>query len=325
MTGIYGWTNGLGGVPYFRIFEPFRVAAAGGVNATHGPQLDDDILSTVDTVLVDKLWDPKASEGWQRLAKLGTHRLIIDVDDWVWGCDWKPMQDAWTPEAVDQLYANIRAAHVVTTPTVVLAEHLAKLNSNVWVVPNTVPAWILDRPTFPTTDPTLVYEGSPSHQRDWTHTSAGKHLGMFLRDHPDWGVNWYGSTSGLPAAFPGRIAEHGWLPNVDDHLATIGGTVMIGPLRNTPFNRAKSGLRAQVAQALGIIPVLPDMPGYRPFVADGVTGRLIAGGQTMRKVLADVAAEPEWRDLASKLGREAAAAWTTEAAIDAWLQAWNSR
>lgn len=343
-TGIYGWTTGRGGVPYFRIFEPLRALAELGGNARHGTTLDDDILSTVDTVLVDKLWDPNASEAWERLAGLQTHRLVIDVDDWVWDCDWRPMQQGWTPEAVAQLFRNVQLAHVVTTPSAVIAEYLTKINRNVWYVPNTVPAWVLDsKPRSggivfnddqdgpDIAAPAVVYEGSPSHQRDWTHTSAGKHLWHFLRDHPDWVVNWYGTDpSGLPEAFPGRVQLSPWHQDVNDHLRrlseeTCPGDVMIGPLRDTPFNRGKSGLRAIVASALGIVPVLPDMPGYRPFVEDGLTGRLIRPGQTLRRVLADVAAEPDWREAAAKAARTAAQQWTTEAAIGSWVEAWNSR
>jgi hypothetical protein len=337
-TGIFGWTTGRGGVPYFRIHEPLRVLAASGQRALHGPQLDDDVLSTVDTVLVDKLWDSEASVAWQRLAKLGSHRLVIDVDDWVWAPDWAPMKAGWTPEALNQLYTNIRAAHVVTTPSTVIAEHLTRYNPNVWWVPNTIPAWLLDNSIRSGgvdfdggPSPALVYEGSPSHQRDWTHSSAGKQMWHFLREHPDWNVYWYGTEpSGLPAAFPGRIQVSPWHQSVDDHLhrmreETVHGDVMIGPLRDTPFNRGKSGLRAVVASALGIVPVLPDMPGYRPFIEDGLTGRLIKSGQTLRRVLADVAAEPEWRLAAAAAARTTAQQWTTEAAIGSWVEAWNSR
>lgn len=334
--GVHGWSTGKGGVPYFRLSEPLRVIASRGVHISYGPQLDDEILSKVDTVVADKLWHPAASVGWQQLAKLGTHRLVIDCDDWVWGPDWKPMQEAWHPEALGQLFRNVQVAHVVTTTTPQIAEYLAKLNRNVWIVPNTVPERILaDDNRFDDAvsaeAPSIVYEGSPSHTRDWSNSSAGKHLYWFLREHPDWMVNWFGSIpEGLPEAFPGRIALHGWRSEVDDHFAalaaaTVPGDVMIGPLRDTPFNRAKSGLRAQVASALGIIPVLPDMPNYRPFVQDGVTGRLIRSGQTMRRVLAEVAKEPSWRTAAAAAARTAAKAWTTENAIGAWIEAWNSR
>lgn len=337
-TGVYGWTTGRGGVPYFRIFEPLRVLSGMGFVAHHGPQLDDDVLSTVDTVLVDKLWDREASVAWERLARLGTHRLVIDVDDWVWGPDWKPMMEGWNPDALAQLFRNVAAAHVVTTTTPQIAEYLTRYNPNVWIVPNTIPEWLLtakprsfglNHDLQPA--PAIVYEGSPSHQRDWTHSSAGKHLWWFLTEHPDWEVQWFGTDpAGLPGAFPGRVAVHPWRQEVDDHLWSLAentalGDVMIGPLRDTPFNRAKSGLRAVVASALGLVPVLPDMPGYRPFVEDGLTGRLIRTGQTLRRVLADVAAEPEWRSAAAAAAQTAAKQWTTEAAIGAWTEAWNSR
>lgn len=321
--GVYAWSPGTGGVHHHRIAEPLRVLAELGYVAHSGVELHDEILAGVDTVLAHTLHTPDATEAWQRLAELGTHRLVLDVDDAMWRPDWTPFKANYTPEVLDRLYANIRAAHVVTCPTGPLAEYLVKFNSNVWVVPNTVPAWLLDHTMPPREAPTVGYQGSPSHARDWTPTQV-KQLARFLVEHPEWRLHLWGSR---PGGF-GDWSQVGWTPwqgNVADYYGSLSMDVMVGPLAPTYFNRCKSGLRAIEAAALGIVAVLPDLTPYRGWVEDGVTGVLVHPWQTLRGVLREVAAQPDWRAKMAANARERAASWTTEASIGRWIEAWNSR
>jgi hypothetical protein len=322
-VGVYGWSPGSGGVHHHRIAEPIRVLAESGCVATTGVQLDDAVLSTVDTVLVHTLHDERNSYAWELLAKSDTHRLVLDVDDWMWSPDWKPFKDHYTPEVLGRLYRNVELAHVVTTPSEVIAEYLARYSDNVHVVPNTVPAWLTtwtmpDRPA-----PTVGYQGSSSHVRDWP-TSQQRQLGRFLAAHPQWHVHLYGQFDAVDGP-PDRTRITPWQGSVDAYYRSISMDIGIGPLANTAFNRAKSSLRAVEYAALGIVAVLPNLPPYRGWVTDGVTGRLVHGHQTLSGVLADVAADPEHLADMSARARERALQWTTEAAIWKWVQAWASR
>jgi glycosyltransferase involved in cell wall biosynthesis len=150
---------------------------------------------------------------------------------------------------------------------------------------------------------------------------------MFLRDNPKWGVGFIGAELGDFARFPSWRED--WMGNDDrpKYYATVArGTVGVGPLRNTPFNRAKSGLRAQEFMACGVVPVLPDMRIYRDYVDHGINGILVGRRPgELRHALRELAASPEY--LGGMAGRawSDSAKWTTEAAIMTWVEAWNSR
>jgi len=320
--GVYGWSPGGGGVHQHRIAEPLRVLRTLGVSAQSGVQLDDVILSQVDTVLVHTLHDERNSYGWELLAKSDSHRMVIDVDDWWWRPDWKPFRRAYTPDALARLYRNVELAHVVTTTTAVLADYLSRYNSNVHVVPNTVPAWLLQHPSPHRPRPVVGYQGSAHHMTDW-NVDYQNQVGKFLSRHPDWIARFYGNfTIDAP---DGRVEVVPWQSNHDQYWRSVSMDIGLGPLRNTPFNRAKSSLRAVEYAALGIVAVLPDLPPYRGWVDDGVTGRLVRPGQPLSRILAGLAAEPHQLATMAANARQRAAQWTTEACIGKWVEAWNSR
>lgn len=321
-TGVHGLTAGVSGVHRHRITEPIRVLAELGENATWGPELSEETLAGCDTVLAHELHEEHELPGWLELARRGTHRMILDVDDVVWRPDWAPMREAWTDDALGRLWQAVRVAHVVTTPSTVIAEHLTRYNRNVWVVPNTVPAYVLELERTVGT-PTLVQQTSSTHQRDWT-SSVQRHLARWLNTFPDWHLRLYGEIGANVEDWGGRVTRAPWQSDPGAYYASLAcGTVGIGPLRDTSFNRGKSALRAIEYAALGIIAVLPDLPPYRGWVDDGVTGLLVHPHQTLYGALCAVAnAEPDVRDKMSKAARERAAAWTTEASITNWVEAW---
>ncbi len=323
-VGVYGWSPQSGGVHHYRIAEPLRVLADQGTNAQTGTVLDDAILSETDHILVHQIHDESSTEAWHRLAKLQSHKLIMDVDDAMWRPDWTPFKDHYTRPNLDRLYANVAAAHVVTTPSPLIAEHLTRYNRNVWILPNTVPAWLLTH-RMPARDmPMIGYQGSPSHARDWTTSQLGN-LIRFLNDHPAWGLQLYGSAPGDLASAGDRVRHTPWIPDVESYYRQLSFDIGVGPLRPTLFNRHKSSIRAVEYAALGIVAVLPDLDPYRGWIDDGVTGRLISSGQTLRRVLTEVAGDLNARITMAANARTRAAGWTTEANIDKWVTAWANQ
>lgn len=322
-VGVYGWSTGTGGVHYHRIAEPLRVLAGYGAVVDSGPELGDEQLARCDTILTDKLHDERATAAWHELAERDSHRLVLDVDDVMWAPDHQPFQRHYTPDVLARLWSNVERAHVVTTPTAPIAEYLSRYNRNVHVVPNTVPAWLTGW-TMPVRDrPTIGYQGSPSHLRDWT-APIQRGFVKFLLEHPEWGIHFYGLQPGEWATVTHALHTP-WQPPGDTYYASLSFDVGVGPLRDTPFNRGKSALRAVEYAALGIVAVLPDLAPYRGWVDDGVTGRLIRSGQTLRSVLTEVAADTPARIAMARTARERAMFWTTEAQIHRWADAWASQ
>lgn len=328
-VGVYGWSPGRGGVHHHRIAEPLRVLADLGGNAYHGPMLTDDILSNVDTVLVHTLHGEKESEAWEDLAALGTHRMVYDVDDWMWGPDWLPFRQHYTPDVLARLFRNVALAHVVTTPSEPIAEYLSRHNPNVHVVHNTVPSWLLDHQRPELAAPTIGWQCSDSHKPDFTHDVING-LGAFMGRHQNWHIHAYGPWGIQPG--PGiaadRIHQTQWIPTVADYYRALNLTIGLGPARNTAFNRGKSALRAIEYAALGIVAVLPDLPIYRGWVENGHTGRLIRRSnkpaRTLAGILGELAADPAGLARMSTTARGRAAGWTTEANIGRWVDAWQT-
>lgn len=328
-TGIFGWSPQDGGVHYFRIAEPLRVLAEHGSHTVTGTDLTDATLAEVDHVLVHMIHDERNSEALETLARLDTHKIIYDCDDAMWEPDWHVFKDHYGPAELARFYRNVSLAHVVTTPSPVIAEHLCQYNRNVWVLPNTIPAWLTEHTMPARHAPTIGYQGSPSHARDFT-SPIERGLSRFLLDEPDWRLHLYGGIQvGGAGILADRIDTFPWVGKtgwpIDDYWRALSFDVGIGPLRDTYFNRCKSSLRAVEYAALGIVACLPDLPPYRGWVEDGVTGRLIPPGRTLRGVLTEIARDTAGRITMAANARARAAAWTTEANIDKWVTAWASQ
>jgi glycosyltransferase involved in cell wall biosynthesis len=340
--GIYGWSPGSGGVHYHRIAEPLRVAAAGteqfeATNAHHGIVLDDEVLERHDTILVHMLHDERNSDGWQRLAAMGTHRMIFDMDDAMWARDAAPwFREYYTDDVMARVWLNVARAHVVTTPSPFIADKVAEYNPNVWIVPNSVPEDTLKirfaRPFF-----TVGYQGSPHHfhdeHGDFTQELAHAVLGA-VNHSRNWRMHFYGLDSlgaQLPAqtvayaGWPGqRTTWSSWKRPGFDYYRQLQMDIGLAPVRDSQFNRGKSGLRAIEYAALGIVGVFTDHELYKQWVIDGQTGILLAQGADWGAVLTDLMDEPDELRAMSYAARARARAFTTEAQIGHWVQAWNS-
>lgn len=317
--GIYGWSPGNGGVHHYRIAEPLRVAAQRGVRTAIGRQLDNEIAEQYDTILVHMLHHAHAVPAWRELARLGDHRLVLDVDDAMWAPDWQPFIDAYSPDVLERLYRSVELAHVVTTPSEVIATHLRPINPNVHVVPNTVPEYVVHQ-SMRTRAPAVGWQGSASHAPDITAGFA-RQLGRFL-DRYEWTLRVWGDCQVFTAGH--RVERIPWQDSLRAYYRSLTMDIGVGPLTPSMFTASKSGLRAIEYAAIGVPAVLSLSPAYEAWVEHGVTGFLVAREEDWYAYLAYLAAEP---DLRIKMGREArdrAAGWTTEANINRWMEAWNS-
>lgn len=324
-VGVLGWSPQSNGVHHHRIGEPLRVLADHGITAIHSQILSSDLLAQVDTVVAQMLHTEDASQAWQQLANRDNHRLVLDVDDAMWAPDWRPLKDHYTPEVLGRLYRNVQLAHVVTTPSPAIAEYLSAINPNVWIVPNTLPAWVLEHKQPDRDYRAIGWQGSTSHVNDWRQSDL-KHLWKFLRDYPDWHLHLYGGIEpGVFAMFGDRVHFTRWIASVPDYYRAVSFDIGIGPLRDTYFNRCKSDLRAREYAALGVVAALPSKPNiYRNTVVNRVTGRLIESHETLGGVLRDLAENADLDRMASA-ARDHAETFTTEANIENWTNAWHSQ
>jgi len=334
-TGIYGWSPGSGGVHHYRVAEPLRVAGDCGVHVGSGNRLDDEICATHDTIIGHMIWDERPSQAWEILAAKGSHRLVFDIDDVMWSPDWDPFVKHYTTEVLYRVWRNIRLAHVVTTPSPVIAEYVSTFNPNVWVVPNTVPLYLteLSMPPRPPSvtrslmraeQPRFVvgYQGSPSHEHDWP-AWLERDLLRFLTARPRWDLHFWGPDE-IPGWPPQRVGHTPWKSSVRDYYMSLSMDIGIGHLKPSVFNAGKSSLRAVEFAALGIPAVLSAGPAYDGWVDHGSTGLLIDPGDSWYDALHALAGDDIMRARMAQNAREKALDWTTEACIGRWVEAWNS-
>jgi glycosyltransferase involved in cell wall biosynthesis len=325
---VYGWSTGTGGVHYYRMAEPLRVLRIHGIEANAGVQLDDEIAERHDTILVHCLHDEPNSEAWEKLAKNGQHRMVIDVDDAMWAPDYEPFKRHYTPRVLDRLYRNVEIAHVVTTPNHLIAEWLSKYNGNVHVVPNTVPEYLTKQAMrsqgAARQQPILGYTGSASHDPDITQEWLDA-IARFLRYHPTWQWHLWGKKPEELEGWPkDRVKTKPWQDSVRAYHRSLKMEISVNPLKNSLFTASKSGLRAIECAALGIVLVTSNSESMRPWVEDSVTGYLMDPTDDWYQVLHLLAEDHALRRRMQWQARDRAAAWTTEANIHNWVDAWNS-
>lgn len=321
MTHVYGWSSGRGGTHWYRIAEPLRGLRILGTDTSIGPDLTDERLDQCDTILVHLLHDERNSEAWQKIAKRGTHKLVYDIDDDIWNFDPRTeTYNYWTRERLLTAQENIAAADVVTTPSAYLAELLYGLNKNVWVLPNTVPEWLLHyQPTRWRQKFVMGYQGARQHVADLQ--MIGHDLALMLRRHRNARMHIWGELNplGLPVS---RVIRTPWCHDIPTYYRSLSMSVGLGPLRNTPFNHAKSGIRAVEYAALGIPAILTDVPAYRPYIQSGWNGYLVSHEDDWYETLEACYQDRTAMEIMGGIARRTAQEWTTEKNAHKWLEAY---
>ena len=331
---VYGLAPTSGACHWYRIREPLRGLAGIGATTEFGELFEEAIVRRHNTVLCHLPHGDDLTQAWEYLWEARYHRLVLDIDDdvWVWP-DGSDQQKYWTAERKAQLEKCIRLAHLVTTPSRIIAEKIKyqlQLNDHVAILPNYLPAWTLQLPRTKPEQFTVGYQGAPQgvHQADLDMIS--EELFWFLEKCPDARLLFFGQPRQLPGAgsFASRVNFIPWethLPNYYRNLAS-NMTVGIGPLRKSPYTAAKSGVRAAELACLGIPSVVSDLEPYRGWVSHRVTGYQIgyADIQGWRKTLIKLYRSPDLVDRISRQARAAAFQFTTENNAWEWDRAYRS-
>lgn len=328
---VYGWNDTVrsGGCGWYRIREPLRGLGLLGHNTAYGPELDEKIVSTYETIVSHILWQDAESEAWEILAREGQHQLVFDIDDDVWNYDPSTKNhEFYTPSRLARVERNIQMSALVTVPSEDLANVIAydrRLNHNVVVLPNYVPERLLtiERPSLDRF--TIGYQGAIQHQVD-----------MDMIAEPLYRM--FATTDAIAVFYgPGEISAPGWpkdrfqcIPwkeDIDSYYNTLHMTIGIGPLRPILFNRRKSGIRATEYHALGIVGIYQDLPPYRGWVEHGKSGYLVdvRDSKSWYRWMRKLYNEPERLKTMSEYARYRAKEWTTERNAWKWEDAYGGR
>ncbi len=337
---IFYWAASLEDGTYrYRVEMPGNELRRLGHQVEASIRMSQAAREEADVIVGQRVCQPGAVRHWLTVcAELRARggRTVYEVDDDLFSIEPRknplglPFQH---PDVQAAMKAAIRAADVCTVSTGPLAAVLRKHRpgadpATVVVVPNCVTRATLDvqrqRPIGWTT--LYGWQGSSTHARDWLE--ARDAVATVLAEDRGTRLRFVGThhLEGLPSAYGrpiGRIDFQPWTVDLGEHHRRVAEfDVTLAPLERTPFNRSKSALRVVESLALGVPVIASDVPAYRDWVEDGVTGfyaRSTAQWVHAMRHLQDADARTEM----GRAGRKAAAAWTIEGNIGRWLDAYR--
>jgi hypothetical protein len=278
LDGVEQW-GGAGWARLGQYVEPLRahgytVICGTMWQDTHGISVADAEETRVypDVVILQRLMH----EGIADAIKWGRSKgqiVINDVDDWFWGLS--PSNDAflgshpkYNLEENTSFYGpNLAASDMLTVSTPYLAERMSrKVRSPIVVIPNYIDVSRFTPVIQSSWIPNFGWAGSTGHRSGDIETVAGVLRPAILNTSIFF--HHAGHFDGSPAMSDllgvGKdditTAER---TNAAEYPSLLSFDVGIVPLRDTPFNHAKSDIKGLEYAASGIPFIAQDMPSYK--------------------------------------------------------------
>jgi glycosyltransferase involved in cell wall biosynthesis len=237
-----------------------------------------------DVVIIQRIMHDGVGET-MRMGRSQGQIAINDIDDWYWGLDpsneaWKASHPKYNKEENTVFYAaNVAASDYVIASTPYLAQRIKeRWKLPVHVLENTVDVSRFI-PVEQSDTPTLGWVGSTAHRSGDIEQVRGI-FPQFLRD---------GKIKMLHAGHNPNAKSFSELIGIDQSLIATTPlrvfseypemlTMDIGivPLRDTPFNHAKSDIKGLEYAAAGIPFIASDLPSYRSLFESWNTGMFLA-------------------------------------------------
>ena len=250
---------------------------------------------------------------------------VVDADDALWAIHpdnlaWK----SWNGGENHYEYMDQAASWVdlVTVTTDALAQRYAK-HGRVEVLPNRVPATVLEMPSIRENFP-------PGQVLGWSGTVA-THPGDLDTIRPVMAnlnpyVRIVGDGAGVAHAWaidPERVDIVGPQPLGQYHKALSAIDVGLVPLLSSPFNKAKSSLKALEFSAMGVPVVAAGTPANRALARE-VPFSVASSLQEWSSAIEELS-DPQIASERGAAAREAVRekGWTIEASAELWAAAWE--
>lgn len=354
---IFGWPADWHGCSYYRVEQPLAELARRGHEvhiAAIARGATAEQMMDADTIVAQRTCLPHPTARWQALRRVNDpgyrkwllqgaehhrdlleihqraatrtrrHHLVLDLDDDLWQVDpSSPIAYGFYRDAGvrERLALNVARADTVTCTTERLAERLAELNPNVHVIPNAIPAHLLEH-TRPTRNPRLVtigWAGSGTHAMDWAQVDTALrsvlgHTRTELHVMGSWSPTW----SRIP---PERVRITPWITDVETYHRAIDFDIGLAPLADHPFNNGKSPIKALEYAALGIPVIASPVGPYADFVQHGVTGLLARTPTEWKQHLKALIHDPAARLELGAAARRLAGQYTVDKIAPLWERA----
>lgn len=308
----------------YRVKAPAQALRQRGHDVAVLPGVPAD-LSGVDALVVQRIVLDGPVRAFLKHVDAGKVRTVVELDDDLWHLDPSNRQaaDFYTDGMLRNLARCVEAATAVTVTTEPLAERVRQYGGNVHIIPNQIPAWLLEHERPVREDVTVIgWRGGSSHSRDFGELA--KPLRRFMQ-HPTYRDRVEFHAMGADhtprvATRHGRARHTGWHPNVADFLKAVDFDLSVIPLRDSTFNAAKSDLALVEMSALGV-PTITSNVG--PYSAEHGGPNLTASTPAeWVDALAHLVDDAEERARLGKTAREWATSRTLEGNASRWESAW---
>lgn len=335
---VFGWSADNSGCGWYRMRMPLDELARRGHDTLVAEDMPREWLDTCDVIIGQRICKPGPTRTWQRIAQHPKRPLMVfEVDDDLWQVPPSSVKSyRWfsLPEVKDALRANIRVADLVTVSTEPLADIVRELNPNVVVIPNFVPAAMLDlaRGDREVTGVTVGWAGSETHVMDFEQ--IGPQLVRYFDRNP--GVRWHtiaGPEHAVLQAFSWmrrfpreQWQATEWFDDIWDYYRALGQfDIATAPLLEHQFNRSKSWIKALEAAARGLPMIASAVGPYPHFVQHGNTGLLLKHEHEWPRALRDLVLDTAMREEMGAAARHLATRNTIEGNGHLWEDALQSQ
>ena len=321
------------GVFHYRVNAPLVEAQYQGLLTwRYTNNLTAELVAEADVVVGHLMNHPRSVAMWE--AAGGAGRVLVSEydDDYLNIRADNPTFGGSQADYEEYLQHNVPAVRhaleisdLVTVSVPYLADRLREhTDAPVVVLPNTVDEVLLEIPQRtrrPGEQLQVGWGGSATHTIDWRMAADGVRYGLTKA-----GARLTVMGADFRPLIGYRDAIHvPWADAIDQYyLALTGFHVILAPLADDDFNRAKSPLKALEAAALGIPVVASDAGPYRDFVRHGETGFLCRTDDDWMKALRTLANDEEQRQEMGRRGRELAAGLTTQKWANEWVAAYRT-
>lgn len=315
---------GPDGSGYYRFYLPYKHLAANSPHRVMMPPPgapewypNDDQLEEIDVIAGQRMCGGTGIKIWEHYK--GKTALVYETDDDILHPDPSGLPHMFDPKVRESFTRCIALSDLVTVSTEPLAGVMRQYNPNVRVLPNHINDELLalERPRRDRL--TVGWSGGASHLADWA--AAGSAVSEALAAHPAADMHFIGADYSPLLGRECRFDR--WQVSVWDYYKTVDFDIGLAPLAPLPFNDSKSHIRALEYAALGIPVIASDLPPYRDFVIDGVTGYLVRTQQQWQQRLTELINDEAARAEMGAKAREAAAAFTIQSGWRLWNAAYE--
>jgi glycosyltransferase involved in cell wall biosynthesis len=193
------------------------------------------------------------------------------------------------PELRDDSLMNFRAAHAVQTSTEVLADILREQNPEVAVFRNGI-AQLPEVVNFASDAKVTLFFGAINRQQDWQPSMAALNAAASVL-----GPRLHFQVVHDQTFFDALETPHKAFTPTCDYSTYSGllsqSEISFMPLRDTPFNRAKSDLKFIEAGASRVVPLASPVV-YEDSIEDGVTGLIFRSESDLYEKIIRLATTP---------------------------------